>query len=40
MIQEILEYYFERKLEEFRQNMVDKNQFKEAMKGKTDQNIF
>ena len=40
MIQEILEYYFERKLEEMRMSLVDKKMFREALLTKTDQNLF
>ena len=40
MIQEILEYYFDKKMSDFQADIVDMKTFKEVIKHKLDVNIF
>ena len=40
IVQEILEYYFEKKMTDLQNSIVDQKTFKEAMLGKLDANIF
>ena len=40
MIQEILEYYFDKKMSDFQSQLVDQKTFKEALQCKLDANVF
>lgn len=40
IVQEILEYYFDKKMSDLQATLVDQKTFKEAMHGKLDINIF
>ena len=40
IVQEILEYYFDKKMSDLQATLVDQKTFKEAMLGKLDINIF
>ena len=40
IVQEILEYYFDKKMNELQSNLVDQKTFKEALQNKLDINIF
>ena len=40
IVQEILEYYFEKKMSDLQNSIVDQKTFKEAMLGKLDANVF
>ena len=40
IVQEILEYYFDKKMRDLQATLVDQKTFKEAMHGKLDINIF
>ena len=40
MINEILEYYFDQKMRQLLENLIDKKQFKEALSCKLDSLVF